>query len=455
MSIKRQKNSMGALPALKIGSPESLSILVMGAANLIHVQIVKGLLFLAVEAAYFWFMIQSGFSAIYGLITLGTKEQGWVTPKGSKIPVLQQGDNSMILMIYGVAVIVITILFAAVYIINIQSARQMQQMRAQGRKAPGFIGDVKNLLDEKFHVTMMLPALAGIMLFTVLPLIFMILIAFTNYDKDHQPPGKLIDWVGLANFKAMLGGNKLLAGTFFPVLGWTLIWATFATFSCYLLGILVAILINKKGVRFKPLWRTCLVVTIALPQFITLLLMRNMFNNYGPINEFLVSFGILTDAMRIKFLDDPLLAKITILIVNLWIGIPYTMLISTGVLMSIPEEMYEAARIDGASPSKLFTKITMPYLFFVTTPYLITQFIGNINNFNVIYLLTAGGPITSKYYQAGQTDLLVTWLYKLTANVRDYNLASTIGIFVFLISATISLITYRNTVAYKREEEFA
>ncbi len=97
----------------------------------------------------------------------------------------------------------------------------------------------------------------------------------------------------------------------------------------------------------------------------------------------------------------------------------------------------------------------MPYMIFVTTPYLITQFIGNINNFNIIYLFTGGGPTTTAYYQAGKTDLLVTWLFKLTANNRDYNLASTIGIIVFVISATVSLIAYRNTVAYKREEEFS
>lgn len=203
------------------------------------------------------------------------------------------------------------------------------------------------------------------------------------------------------------------------------------------------------------MWRTFFVVTIALPQFITLLVMRNMFNDYGPINELLVNLGFITNATRIHFLNETLLARITVLVVNLWIGIPYTMLISTGVLMTIPEDMYEAATIDGASSFRLFTSITMPYMIFVTTPYLITQFIGNINNFNVIYLLTAGNPTTSSLYQAGRTDLLITWLYKLTVDNRDYNLASTIGIIVFVISAAISLITYRNTVAYKREEEFS
>jgi len=452
---KKARKIKSNLPNLAFDKPESVSIWIMGFANLIHRQFVKGILFLAVQVAYIWFMVTRGIGALNGLYTLGTQKQGWVTPEGSKIPILAEGDNSMLLMIYGVAVIVLTIIFAGAYYVNLNSARQMLALRLSGKKAPGFISDLKSLLDQKFHVTLMTPSIIGILLFTVLPLIFMILIAFTNYDKDHQPPGNLFRWVGLDNFAAILGANQLLADTFFPVLGWTLIWAVIATGTNYILGMLLAILINKKGIRFKAMWRTVFVITIALPQFITLLVMRNMFNDYGPINEFLVSAGIITNATRILFLNNVLLARITVLVVNLWIGIPYTMLISSGILMSIPNDMYEAARIDGASPFKLFVKITMPYMVFVTTPYLITQFIGNINNFNVIFLLTGGGPNTSTYYQAGKTDLLVTWLYKLTANVRDYNLASTIGIVVFVISAVVSLITYRNTVAYKREEEFS
>ena len=127
----------------------------------------------------------------------------------------------------------------------------------------------------------------------------------------------------------------------------------------------------------------------------------------------------------------------------------------SGILMNIPEDLYEAARIDGAGPIKMFTKITMPQILFVTAPFLITQFIGNINNFNMIYLLTGGEPFATDYYVAGKTDLLVTWLYKLTADEKDYNLASTIGILVFIISIVISLLAYRRTSSYKREEEFS
>jgi len=130
------------------------------------------------------------------------------------------------------------------------------------------------------------------------------------------------------------------------------------------------------------------------------------------------------------------------------------MLITSGILMNIPNELYESAKIDGASAIQAFFKITLPYVLFVTAPYLITQFIGNLNNFNVIYLLTGGAPSTTDYFQAGKTDLLVTWLYKLTVNNYEYNLASTIGIFSFIICAIVSLLTYHNTASYKREGDF-
>jgi arabinogalactan oligomer / maltooligosaccharide transport system permease protein len=231
-----------------------------------------------------------------------------------------------------------------------------------------------------------------------------------------------------------------------------LIWAVVATFSNYIFGILLALLINKKGVRFKTLFRTIFVLSIAIPQFVSLLVMRNMLDDNGPINGVLKNAGLIHNF--IPFLSDTTSARISVLVVNLWIGIPFTMLITSGILMNIPADLYEAARIDGASRFDMFVKITMPYVIFVTTPTLITQFIGNINNFNVIFLLSGGGPSTLNYYQAGKTDLLVTWLYKLTVNTRDYCYASAIGIVVFVISAVFSLIAYRNTTAYKNEEAF-
>ena len=163
--------------------------------------------------------------------------------------------------------------------------------------------------------------------------------------------------------------------------------------------------------------------------------------------------GIIEKA--IPFWSDPMLARITIIVINCWVGIPYLMLISTGILMNIPEDLYESARIDGANPFQMFVKITLPYMLFVTGPYLLTQFTGNLNNFNIIYLLSGGGPQSMQLEgSAGSTDLLVTWLYKMTVNDTNYCMAAVIGIMVFVVTAVISLIVYGMLPSVKDEEGF-
>jgi arabinogalactan oligomer / maltooligosaccharide transport system permease protein len=212
----------------------------------------------------------------------------------------------------------------------------------------------------------------------------------------------------------------------------------------------LALMINKKDIKFKKFWRTVFIVTIAVPQFVSLMLMSRLLADQGAINVLLGNLG----AAPVQFLTNATYARLSVIVVNIWVGIPYTMLITSGILMNIPAELYESARIDGAGVVKTFSKITLPYMIFVTTPYLITQFIGNMNNFNVIYLLTAGGPLSLDYYQAGKTDLLVTWLYKLTVNNQDYNLAAAIGIIIFVISAVLSLIVYNMSGSVKKEDTF-
>ena len=146
-------------------------------------------------------------------------------------------------------------------------------------------------------------------------------------------------------------------------------------------------------------------------------------------------------------------AKILLIVVNIWIGIPYLMLIATGILMNTPADLYESARIDGANAFQTYMKITLPYMLFVTGPYLLTSFTGNINNFNIIYLLSGGGP-TYIGDSAGQTDLLVTWLYKLSIDKQQFNMGAVIGIFTFIVLAVVALVTYRSSGSYKDEEGF-
>lgn len=422
-----------------------LSFVVMGAANLANKQYLKGLIFLFSQIAFFYWLIRNGLRALSMLATLGTQSQGLVFDERLGIEVLQEGDNSMLLLLFGIAAIVICLLLVGLYVINLKSARNIHELKQVGKKIPSTMDDLASLLNERFHATLMTIPLLGVLLFTVLPLLYMISIAFTNYDHTHLPPKNLFTWVGFVNFGNVISGN--MADTFFPVLGWTLIWATLATVTCFFFGILLALLINTKGLKFKGVWRTIFVTTMAVPQFISLLVMRNLLNGAGPINATLLNLGLIDSA--IPFLTDPIWAKITVIVVNMWIGIPATMLVSTGIIQNLPTDQIEAARIDGANKLQIFRNITFPQILFVMMPALIQQFIGNINNFNVIFLLTGGGPSNSDFYGAGSTDLLVTWLYNLTVNTMDYNLASVIGILIFILSAAFSLLAYTRTNSFK------
>jgi len=432
-----------------------LSFVIMGSSNIIRGQIVKGLIFLLIQISYVFYLITTGINSFKGLITLGTKEQGMVMDEELGIFTIQQGDNSMLMLLAGVVAISTTIIFIFVWRANIKSAYKVQLIKATSTKVPTLKEDIARYFNSELHKSLLALPLVGIFLFNLLPLFFMILIAFTNFDNSHQPPGNLFTWVSFENFHKILLSGEIIAKTFWPVLGWTIIWAVFATFLNYIFGILLALLINREGVRFKEFWRTLFVLSIAIPQFVSLLIFKLMLNNSGPINELIRQLGFQGEGEFLPFLTNPTWARVTVIVVNLWIGIPHTMLIVTGVLSNIPGEIYDAAKVDGAGPISIFFKILMPYIVFVTQPQLITQFIGNINNFNVIYFLTGGGPNTLDYYQAGKTDLLVTWLYKLTTgSMKDYNYASTIGILVFIISATFSLFAFHRSSSYKSEEEF-
>lgn len=371
------------------------------------------------------------------------------------------GDNSFHILLYGILSVFVILFFLFVYFRSVKESITLEQYKLIGKTPNSFKHDLTTLANGKFHILLLSLPLLGLFLFTVVPLICMILIAFTNYDANHEVPEHLFQWVGAENFKIMLFGSSSLGMTFYRVLLWTLIWAFFATFTNYFFGMLLALLINKKSIKFKKLYRTLLVSTIAVPQFVSLLIISKMLDTGG--GSLGSGGGIITQFIErlfgyhLKFGLDILSTRVLIIIVNMWLGIPYSMLICTGILMNIPADLYESARIDGASTFRRFKKITLPYMLFVTAPYLITQFIGNINNFNVIYLLSGGNPgdITKYTDGAKGTDLLITWLYKLSLGVdRNYKLASVIGILVFVISSVFSLIVYNNSSSVRGEDTF-
>ena len=444
-------SKVSLLNALANGGPLVwVSALIMGFGNLMAGQVIKALLFLAVEVAFVIFMVieNGGLHWLSLLPSLGDRETEKVWNDADFVWEYIPGDNSQQILLYAVASMVAIAAFVVVWRSSIRSGFVALNIKKSGKKVPTIVGDIKELFDNNIHKLLMFPPFMMLMIFTIVPLFYMMLMAFTNYDKQHLT---LFDWVGLENFLSLFDSTSALGRQFMPVLYWTLIWAFFATFLNFFAGTVLAMIINRPSTRLKGFWRTVLSLTIAVPQFVSLLIIRTMFKDEGAVNSLLMNWGWIEAPL--PFFTDATWARVTIIIINCWVGIPYTVMSVTGILQNIPAEQYEAARIDGANAFQQFMNVTLPYMIFVMTPTLISSFTGNINNFNIIYLLSGGGP-TYIGDSAGQTDLLVTWLYKLTMDNQDYNLAAVIGILTFVVLATVALITYRSSGSYKNEEGF-
>ncbi|MBP5294490.1 MAG: sugar ABC transporter permease, partial [Lachnospiraceae bacterium] len=435
-----------------------VSFFIMGFGNVARGQVLRGVLFFLFEVVFIVYMIAGGAHWLSMLPSLGI--QGSVETYD---PVLDAytttyNDNSFKILLYGVLTIFFIVAFIYTWRVNVRQNKIAEEILASGKKLRSGKQDLHSLVDDQFHKTLLALPLTGIIVFTVLPIVFMILVAFTNYDAAHDGYHNLFTWVGLDNFNTMLSfGENGQGATFMEILAWTPIWAFFATFTNYFLGMFVAMMINKKGIKFKKGWRTILVLTIAIPQFISLMYVSKMFAKNGIVNNLLISLGWIEKAL--PFWEDQTWAKVTLILINIWIGIPYLMLIATGILMNIPADLYESARIDGANVWQQYMKITLPYMLFITGPYLLTSFIGNMNNFNVIFLLSGGGPTNTGASTAsgavGHTDLMITWLFKITTGAdQKFYLASVLGIFVFIVVSVIALIVYSVMPSVKNEEDF-
>ncbi len=447
-----------------------LSLIFFGAGYFGRKQIVKGVLVTLLEAFVFIFYPLALWPSLSKFGTLGTVKRASVFNPETMKNEVNNYDHSFMILLFGLVAIIVALVVLVFWVKNLRAVRRLQVRAESGKPINRFSDDIRDLFDKKFHITLLaLPSL-GVLLFTIIPLLVMICVAFTNYDQTHMVPTNLFTWVGLDNFKTLFTHSQTItfAYSFGKVLTWTMIWAVFATFTTFIFGIMMAMFINNRNTRLKRLWRTFFIISIAVPQFVSLLLVRNFFANTGIVNticsnigftDFLKHIGLLSQNYAyIPFLTDPTWAKIMIILINIWIGVPFMMLIVTGILMNIPAELLESARIDGANAFQSFRKITMPYILFVTGPYLVSSFTANINNFNVIYLLTNDVFITKDQMlansKAQEVDLLITWLYRLTQNFYNYKMASVLGILIFIICAVFTIIAFRKLIRGDREERF-
>ena len=351
-----------------------LSAILMGGGQICYGSIIKGLLFLITELSIIIYFVIRGWSDILGFFTLGTqKGDAWLGTTG---------DNSVVMLLMGIFAWIVAGTFIVLYRMNLKDAYAMQKRIEQGQKCLTFRQEISQLLDKKFYVLVLVLPVLGVCVFNILPIIFMILIAFTNYGGNIVPP-ELVDWVGIANFKKLVTLSQF-APTFFKILGWNIVWAIASTALNYFAGLGLALLLEKDCVKGKAFWRAFPVLAYAIPGFITLLAFKFMFSYGGPINQMITTAG--GSAIGFLDLDAKWSSRIIGLLVNCWISVPSIMLLATGNLSNRDISIYEAAKIDGAGRWKQFQKLTMPFMLFSTMPVLLGQFIGNLTT--LVYFIS-------------------------------------------------------------------
>lgn len=268
--------------------------------------------------------------------------------------------------------------------------------------------------------------------------------SYTSDTGKELMPGWRIT-VGAKNYTDAVT-NADIRAPLLRIVTWTFAFAILSVVTTFVLGLALAIMFNDQRMRGQKLYRTLMIMPYAFPGFLSGLVWMGMFNKeFGFINQ------VLLGGASIPWLTDPTLAKIAILIVNLWLGYPYMFLVCTGALQAIPDEVLEASRVDGATAWQTFRNIKLPLLMVPLAPLLISSFAYNFNNFPLIFMLTGGGPrFEDTQLNVGATDILITMVYKLSGfagGAHEYGLASAMSIIIFLIVGVISYLGFRQTRA--------
>jgi arabinogalactan oligomer/maltooligosaccharide transport system permease protein len=419
------------------------SILFMGLGHILFLkQYIKGFLFAFIQIIILFFspMIR------YILIDLTTL--GFPQPD---IPVRLRA-NSLFMLVDGVILMAILVIFVVAYIISIRSALSDYKDLIRDGAQKTNKKFIRDLSGKSFPMLALAPSLGLLLFFVVVPLVFSVAVAFTNYSSPNNiPPGNTIDWVGLDNFRTLFGGGQAWTASLGAVAAWTVIWAFLATTTTYFGGMLMAVVLKENKIKIAPVLRSIFILPYAVPAIITMLIWAQMLNGeFGVINNTLRAVGLLDGT--IPWLSNMHLARMMIVLLNLWAGFPYFMLLVTGTMTSISNDVYEAARIDGAGGIQLFRRITFPLVTYQTMPLIIMSFAFNFNNFGAIFFLFQGqGPTLADTVttSARATDIMITWIFKLTDNLNQFHMASTLAVMIFVLLAPFAIFNFMRTKSYR------
>lgn len=416
--------------------------LIPGLGQIYNKQKAKGAIFLTVTALFLVYFLGSGAGELAKLVTLGT---------------VRGQDNSLFILIRGAFHLIITVVYFLFYALNIRDAGTVAKRINNGIAVPKTLKEMVHAIYENgFPYLLIIPSYIAMTFAIIFPVLVTLMIAFTNYDFKHTAPTTLLDWIGFQNFTNMWTLSTFRSA-FTSVLGWTLIWALAASTLQIVLGILTAIIANQPFVKGKRIFGVIFLLPWAVPAFITILTFSNMFNDsVGAINAqvlplFAKIFPFL-DGVLIPWKTDPTWTKIALIMMQGWLGFPYIYVLTLGILQSIPNDLYEAAYIDGANGWQKFRNITFPMILAVAAPTLISQYTFNFNNFSIIYLFNDGGP-GSVGGNAGSTDILISWIYKLTTNTSpQYSMAAAVTLIISVIVISISMIAFKKLHAFDMED---
>ena len=406
--------------------------LLPGGGQFYNKQWLKGLLYLIATVSFafaFGDLLNIG---LWGIVTLG-----------EQIP----RDNSVFLLAEGILAIIILFFGVTLYWLNIRDAYKNGQRRDRQLPVTSLRESYLNLVEQGYPYVISGPAILLLIFAVIFPIMFSFALAFTNYDLYHSPPAHLFDWVGFKTF-ANIFTVDIWRSTFFDVLGWTVVWTLLASTLQITIGVFLAILVNQKDLKLKRFIRTMFVLPWAVPGFVTILVFAGMFNDsFGAINNDILAFFSISP---IPWMTDALWTRVALILIQGWLGFPYIFIVTTGILQSIPEDLYEAAVIDGATSWDKFMNITLPVILTSMAPTLITQYTFNFNNFNIIYLFNGGGPATPGS-TAGGTDILVSWIYKLTMQSSQYALAAALTILLSVFVIAIAMWQFRKSNLFNQE----
>ena len=417
-----------------------LTVLIPGLGQLINKQYIKSIImFLATIYIYLIAIPYSlGFGnykgdGVAGLITLA---------KGAG-----KLDRSIIFMVEGIVAIAFLVIALVLLVLSFKDVNKVEKEEIKGTRVRSWCETRQSVSEDGLPYLVSMPALVIIIFIVFIPIVTTILLSITGMDPEHQAK---FSWDIISNYKMIALGEGMAGSIFWKILGWTIIWTLGATTLAIFIGFALALLLNNERIKGKTFFRSVYLLPWAVPAFITILFFSILSSPNGALTEILR--GVFGEGLQIK--NDPFVSKVVLICIQGWLGSSYIFLLATGVLQSINKDLYEAADIDGASSFKKLIKITIPLVLFQTAPLLVGQYTFNFNNFSNIYLFNSGGPFNPVVYGnlAGETDILISYIYKLTIENQYQALGAAITVIISIALMVIAYIGYRNTDAFRKEK---